>query len=274
MVEMIGKETSHWWWLETHKRSRRSMWLQSTLAELDRKTKGMLKLIEEDADSFAQRAEMYYKKRPELISMVEDFYRAHRSLAERYDLVKSDSGARLQKTFLSPISIMKSQSEKFRTIPGQIYRSFSENYDTEESAESELSEVDDPEPEDVVQIDDEREVEDDKLEIESQVFEGSRTRKVSGGICNDEVAKLREEIEKLKEENRIQRDQLLQKDEEKRDVIRHLSVAVDVLKEENLKLRKSIARDSPMKLSPFEFSKLKWNFFGRFASSQPVVLTL
>jgi hypothetical protein len=33
----------------------------------------MLKLVEEDADSFAQRAEMYYKKRPELISMLKNF---------------------------------------------------------------------------------------------------------------------------------------------------------------------------------------------------------
>lgn len=45
----------------------------------------MLKLIEEDADSFAQRAEMYYQKWPELLNRVEEFYRAYRSLAERYD---------------------------------------------------------------------------------------------------------------------------------------------------------------------------------------------
>ncbi|KAE8722772.1 Detected protein of confused Function [Hibiscus syriacus] len=45
----------------------------------------MLKLIEEDADSFAKKAEMYYKKRPELIAQVEEFYRMYRSLAERYD---------------------------------------------------------------------------------------------------------------------------------------------------------------------------------------------
>lgn len=45
----------------------------------------MLKLIEEDGDSFAKKAEMYYQKRPELISHVEDFYRMYRSLAERYD---------------------------------------------------------------------------------------------------------------------------------------------------------------------------------------------
>ncbi|ONM06365.1 Protein NETWORKED 1A [Zea mays] len=52
---------------------------------MDSKVKAMIKLINEDADSFAKRAEMYYKKRPELMNLVEEFYRAYRALAERYD---------------------------------------------------------------------------------------------------------------------------------------------------------------------------------------------
>ncbi|KAK8598328.1 hypothetical protein V6N13_094301 [Hibiscus sabdariffa] len=52
---------------------------------MDRRVKKMLKLIEEDADSFAKKAEMYYKKRPELITQVEAFYRMYHSLAQRYD---------------------------------------------------------------------------------------------------------------------------------------------------------------------------------------------
>ncbi|CAL0301361.1 unnamed protein product [Lupinus luteus] len=56
---------------------------------MERNVKQMLKLIEDDADSFAKKAEMYYQKRPELISLVEDFYRGYKSLAERYDLVTS-----------------------------------------------------------------------------------------------------------------------------------------------------------------------------------------
>lgn len=38
-----------------------------TIAELDGKTKEMVRVIDEDADYFAARAEMYYKRRPELI---------------------------------------------------------------------------------------------------------------------------------------------------------------------------------------------------------------
>ncbi|KAF8018723.1 hypothetical protein BT93_H3581 [Corymbia citriodora subsp. variegata] len=52
---------------------------------MDQGVKRMMKLIEEDADSFAKKAEMYYKRRPDLISHVEEFYRMYRSLADRYD---------------------------------------------------------------------------------------------------------------------------------------------------------------------------------------------
>ncbi|KAL7210153.1 hypothetical protein ACSBR1_031670 [Camellia fascicularis] len=52
---------------------------------MDAKVKAMIKLIEEDADSFARRTEMYYKKRPELMKLVKEFYRAYRFLAKRYD---------------------------------------------------------------------------------------------------------------------------------------------------------------------------------------------
>jgi hypothetical protein len=52
---------------------------------LEEKVKETLKIIDNDGDSFRQRAEMYYKKRPELINFVEEAFRAYRALAERYD---------------------------------------------------------------------------------------------------------------------------------------------------------------------------------------------
>ncbi|KAK9164013.1 hypothetical protein Syun_004915 [Stephania yunnanensis] len=57
---------------------------------MEDKVKYMLTLIEEDGDSFAKRAEMYYKRRPELIGFVEEAYRAYRALAERYDRISGD----------------------------------------------------------------------------------------------------------------------------------------------------------------------------------------
>lgn len=52
---------------------------------MEEKVAVTLKILDDDGDSFAQRAEMYYKKRPELVSFVEETFRAYRALAERYD---------------------------------------------------------------------------------------------------------------------------------------------------------------------------------------------
>ncbi|XP_030947574.1 protein NETWORKED 1D [Quercus lobata] len=79
-----SKRKYSWWW-DSHISPKNSKWLQENLTDMDAKVKQMIKLIEEDADSFARRAEMYYKQRPELMKLVEEFYRAYRALAERYD---------------------------------------------------------------------------------------------------------------------------------------------------------------------------------------------
>ncbi|KAF8387928.1 hypothetical protein HHK36_026590 [Tetracentron sinense] len=246
----MWKNPSHSWWFDSHNSPRRSPWLQSTLSGLDDKTKAMLKLIEEDADSFSQRAEMYYKKRPELVNMVEDFYRAHRSLAERFDQLKSENGTRLTTPSGSPFST-KYQSQKLTILMEQSHKSYFVTSDSEESGESE---VDDPEHEEVTQVD--REME--EKEVSSEV--------------SDIELKLREEIDRLKEENKIQQDQLMQKDEEKREVIRQLSLAIEFLKEENVHLKKCIiTKESSKKRSPFDFNKLKGIFSGKIfsGSSRP-----
>ncbi|KAK3190115.1 hypothetical protein Dsin_029676 [Dipteronia sinensis] len=87
MASLLNQESRRkysWWW-DSHISPKNSKWLQENLTDMDAKVKAMIKLIEEDADSFARRAEMYYKKRPELMKLVEEFYRAYRALAERYD---------------------------------------------------------------------------------------------------------------------------------------------------------------------------------------------
>ncbi|KAF3684683.1 Kinase-interacting protein 1 [Capsicum annuum] len=73
------------WWAASHIRTKQSKWLEQSLQDMEEKVEAVVKLIEEDGDSFAKRAEMYYKKRPELINFVEESYRAYRALAERYD---------------------------------------------------------------------------------------------------------------------------------------------------------------------------------------------
>ncbi|CAN8311066.1 unnamed protein product [Cochlearia groenlandica] len=80
-----GNTKRYSWWWDSHISPKNSKWLQENLTDMDSNVKKMIKVIEEDADSFARRAEMYYKKRPELMKLVEEFYRAYRALAERYD---------------------------------------------------------------------------------------------------------------------------------------------------------------------------------------------
>lgn len=52
---------------------------------MEEKVNETLKIMYDDGDSFSKRAEMYYRRRPEIISFVEESFRAYRSLAERYD---------------------------------------------------------------------------------------------------------------------------------------------------------------------------------------------
>lgn len=58
---------------------------RNVLTDMEEIVAETLKIIDDSGDSFAQRAEMYYRKRPELINFVEEAFRAYRSLAEKYD---------------------------------------------------------------------------------------------------------------------------------------------------------------------------------------------
>jgi hypothetical protein len=214
--EMVREEEkSRWWWFESHKSSKHSQWLQSTLAEIDAKTKAMLKLLDGNADSFAQRAETYYKKRPELISFVEDFYRAHRSLAVNFDHLKSSDhyGSRSAK------------------VPQQSMESVCDSNSHFEDADSEI--------EDPLQDD------------------------ASAADCKeDETWQLEQERLKLIEETDALRKQLLDKDEEKREVIRQLSLTLETLKDENLSLKRRLAHHSLKQRTVLEFKPLN-KFFGK-----------
>lgn len=50
------------WWCDNHVSPKNSKWVQENLIDMDIKIQAMLKLIEEDVDSFSKRANMFYKK--------------------------------------------------------------------------------------------------------------------------------------------------------------------------------------------------------------------
>nr|GMD56269.1 kinase-interacting protein 1-like [Ipomoea batatas] len=89
MLQRAASNAYSWWWA-SHIRTKQSKWLEESLQDMEEKVFHMVKLISEDGDSFAKRAEMYYKRRPELINFIEESYRAFRSLAERYDKLSKD----------------------------------------------------------------------------------------------------------------------------------------------------------------------------------------
>ncbi|XP_020108750.1 protein NETWORKED 3C-like [Ananas comosus] len=218
------------WWFGSHYSSRQSPWLASTLSELEYKTKQMLNLVEADADSFAQRAEMYYKKRPLLLSMIEDFYRSHRSLAEQYDQLKS--GSKMHHALFGPSHLDRSWSRKVSNNSSDGSSLF-----TSYSSDSDESEVDDPEQE-------ETETECTLTDKSAKESESEQAKAMKGG-----------ELARMKEENAALRAELTEKDEEKREVIRQLTSSLDILKEENSYLRKCV-KGSKKRNNLLEFKKL------------------
>ena len=140
-----NKRMYSWWW-DSHISPKNSKWLQENLTDMDAKVKQMIKLLEEDADSFARRAEMYYKKRPELMKLVEEFYRAYRALAERYDHATGalrQAHKTMAEAFPNQIPLMPSDDSDPRTPETQM--PFRMPFDSEEfnkdSLESSASDV-------------------------------------------------------------------------------------------------------------------------------------
>ncbi|CAL8997538.1 unnamed protein product [Prunus brigantina] len=89
MLQRAASNAYSWWWA-SHIRTKQSKWLEQNLQDMEEKVHSTLKIIDNDGDSFAQRAEMYYRKRPELVAYVEESFRAYRALAERYDHLSRD----------------------------------------------------------------------------------------------------------------------------------------------------------------------------------------
>ncbi|XP_010510353.1 PREDICTED: protein NETWORKED 4B-like [Camelina sativa] len=108
---------SHSWWWDSYNCPKNSKWLTENLEKMDDRVNHMLKLIEEDADSFAKKAQMYFQKRPELLQLVEEFYRMYRALAERYDqasgeLQKNHHSSKIQSQSSLEISSPSPTQEK------------------------------------------------------------------------------------------------------------------------------------------------------------------
>ncbi|RCV14397.1 hypothetical protein SETIT_2G422600v2 [Setaria italica] len=256
---MVHKELPQAWWFDSHNLARPSPWLNNTLSELDDKTKQMLQLIDQDADSFAQRAEMYYKKRPVLVDMLGDLYRTHRSLAEQYDLLKHGSGTRQTVFGLSSCTQSRSQASSVngKTTPRSscsvsIYDSESEVDDPEQEEEHDREQVELMRAEIIKMELSSREQQRQKEQVELMREEiikmelslrEQQRQKEQVELLRSEIERLKEQnaaLQKAAEENKALKAELAGKDEEKREVIRQLASSMDMMREENLTLREHL----------------------------------
>ncbi|XP_030528445.1 protein NETWORKED 2A-like [Rhodamnia argentea] len=124
MLQRAASNAYSWWWA-SHIRTKQSKWLEQSLQDIEDKVQSTLKIIDGDGDSFAKRAEMYYKQRPELKTLVEDTYRAYRALAERYDLLSRE---------------LQSANRKIATAFPEEVQFDVDDYDDEQSFASSFSE--------------------------------------------------------------------------------------------------------------------------------------
>nr|CAB3478782.1 unnamed protein product [Digitaria exilis] len=89
MLRRAASNAYSWWWA-SHIRSTQSKWLDGNIQEMETRVQAMIKLIEIDADTFAKKAELYFKNRPELVKLVEETYRSYQALADRCDRISGE----------------------------------------------------------------------------------------------------------------------------------------------------------------------------------------
>ncbi|KAL2339992.1 hypothetical protein Fmac_007932 [Flemingia macrophylla] len=89
MLRRAATSAYSWWWA-SHIRTKQSKWLEQSLQDMEEVVAETLKIIHDEGESFSQRAEMYYRKRPQLVGYVEEVFRSYRALAERYDLLSKE----------------------------------------------------------------------------------------------------------------------------------------------------------------------------------------
>nr|KYP47244.1 Laminin subunit alpha-2 [Cajanus cajan] len=119
MLQRAASNAYTWWWA-SHIRTKQSKWLDQSLQDMEEKVTETLSILCDEGDSFAKRAEMYYKKRPELVNFAQEAFRAYKALAERYDHLSKE----LQSANRTIASVFPDQ------VPCQIEEDDEEESDT------------------------------------------------------------------------------------------------------------------------------------------------
>ncbi|GJM94722.1 hypothetical protein PR202_ga11395 [Eleusine coracana subsp. coracana] len=106
-----SRKNNSWWW-DRHISPQSSKCLSENLEEMEKQVKEMLGFIEEEEGEFsAEKAEVFYQKRPLLITHVKNCYQMYRALAERYDSVTGELRKNIASSMQSHGSLGISESD-------------------------------------------------------------------------------------------------------------------------------------------------------------------
>ncbi|PIM99721.1 hypothetical protein CDL12_27781 [Handroanthus impetiginosus] len=200
-------------WSDSHNRPPQSQWLHSTLAEVDEKIKTILELVEDNGDTFAMRAEMYYKKRPQLIKMVQDLHKSYSALADKYDHLKSASNNGSLSNSLRTLKGKRPQHDEYVSIEPPNFSS-----DDHESIEDDQFES----LKNFISIDDYKLImnkeDGNDCDDKNESVIGLRMQERDMNVWDEQQMKL----SKLLEENLSKQAELIRRNEEKREMIKGL----------------------------------------------------
>ncbi|KAI3947294.1 hypothetical protein MKW98_030880 [Papaver atlanticum] len=238
-MENNNNKVSCSWWLGKHIDSSQSPWLQATLNDLDEKMKAVVSLImQDDGDTFAQRAEMYYKNRTQLVKMMEEFHRSYRCLAERYDRLRPES----DHATTSSNSFINVESRQNVDNNGANGNSTASTSDPNPAVSVCAAE----DPQSNTAIEHEAELLDTKEECETDNNDEKDKcgRQIAMSCCEngDMWFDMKMQVSKLIEENIKQQSELIRRNNEKRKAIKDLCLQLDKLTEENMILRSPIPK--------------------------------
>lgn len=192
----------------------------------------MLSIIEADGDTFAQRAEMFYKSRPELIRLLYDAHKSYRTLAERYDQLRSEFNPSV-----NPIRSLSAMSFESLSEVQSIYPNNNDN--NKQTSSSSLGDHHHLKPKDS---------ESTRVESANQRFQGrdqgekDQNELQVGNSSNNDMFedqepkrwnKIGNETRELLEELVQQQAELIRRNEEKTEAIRDLHSQINRLKDEN-----------------------------------------
>ncbi|KAI3967919.1 hypothetical protein MKX01_027102 [Papaver californicum] len=234
-----SKKVSCSWWLGKHISSNQSPWLQATLNDLDEKMKAVVSLIlQDDGDTFAQRAEMYYKNRTQLVKMMEEFHRSYRCLAGRYDQLRDE----LDRASTSSKSCINVESNQNININGANGNCSSSTNDPNPAIS--VCAAEDPESNtiehDAELLDTNKECEIDNNDEKEKCDQ--RQIVMSCYEKGDMWFDMKMQVSKLIEENIKQQSELIRRNNEKRKAIKDLCLQLDKLTEENRILQSRIPK--------------------------------